>query len=93
MESIRIEDGTWTRRIRHHKAGVWWGLVPKEWVADPRFLRGRLVLVDGPSLLVPLTELRRVISGFVARSRAAELYVNPEQGTINGQAVELQIET
>jgi hypothetical protein len=92
METIRIEGGTWTRRIRHHKAGIWWGLVGKEWLTDTRFRRARLVLVGGSTLLVPAAELQRVCTGSALHNKVAELFVDPRKGTINGQTVQLQIE-
>jgi len=93
METIRILNERWTRTLRHHRGGVWWGLVLDDWVAHPAYRQARLVLAGGPTLLVPATDLQRAFGNRKPQGRPVEISVDPLRGTLNGHVVELQRET
>ncbi|HWW00470.1 MAG TPA: hypothetical protein VNZ64_12290 [Candidatus Acidoferrum sp.] len=93
MAEHEIGDGTWTCRVTWHKDGVWRIVIFKPSVNDSRFRRARFVLVDGPTILVPGEDLRRVVEQRLRPGKSAcPLSIDPVASTINKQKVQVSFE-
>jgi len=96
MSRARIIGGIWTRNVPWHKDGVWRTDMFKSVLADERLRQARFVLADGPTVLVSVTDLQRVLVGgrdhYYGQKIWGPFNIDPKRGTIDGHKVEIHIE-
>jgi hypothetical protein len=94
MSRAKITDGVWTRNVPWEKDGEWRTDMFKSVLADPRLLQARFVLAGGPTVLIPVEDLRRVLVG--GRDHYyGEIWgpfnINPKRGTVDGHKVQMEV--
>ena len=62
-------------------------------LADSRLHQARFVLADGPTVLIPVEDLRRVLVGgrdhYYGQKIWGPFNINPKRGTIDGHKVQM----
>ena len=95
MSKARIPNGVWTRNVPWEKDGEWRTDMFKTVLADSRLRQARFVLAGGPTVLVPVEELRRVLEGgrdhYYGHKIWGPFNINPKRGTIDRQKVQMEI--
>jgi len=94
MSRAKITNGVWTRNVPWEKDGEWRTDMFKSVLADPRLRQARFVLVGGPTVLIPVEDLRRVLVGgrdhYYGRIWGP-FNINPKRGTVDGQKVQMEV--
>ena len=89
----KIESGVWTRNVPwKQQNGEWRADIFKSVLADPRLRECHFILKDGPTLIVPADELRRVLVGgpdHYAGKIWGPFNLNPRQKNVAGVAVQM----
>jgi hypothetical protein len=57
----KIIDGVWTRRVPWGQKGEWRTDIFKSVLSDARLKECHFILKDGPTVLIPAGELRRIL--------------------------------
>jgi hypothetical protein len=67
----------------------------KSVLADERLLQARFVLADGPTILIPVAELRRVLplgrDHYFSHEIWGPFNIDPNRGTIDGHKIEIHV--
>jgi len=88
--------------------GVWNRNIPRKWIhkeqgrtdifktvlEHPRLRLCRFFFADGPTVVIPAGELRRVVEGgsdHYGGKIWGPFYVNPSRQTVNGRRVQMQV--
>ncbi len=93
MKSTSLTRRICTRRVPKLDSGTWCTDIPRTLLWDEQLKFCRFVLGDGPTVLVPVEELRRV----VGQADNPEIKVcgpftiDPAAYTINGQQIPMQM--
>lgn len=88
-----IRDGTWTVRVTDNEDGIWSTVLDRLWVINPRFKRARFVLAGGPTILVSARDLDKALDETMAPGKMrCLLKLDPHNRSINGQAVNMELE-
>lgn len=94
--SARIQNGIWKRNIPlgWKQRGEWRTDMFKSALSDPRLCECHFILEGGPTVIVSVVELRRVLEGgpdHYEGSIWGPFNINPIQRTVSGQIVQMQV--
>jgi hypothetical protein len=95
ISRAKIVNGVWSRNVPWENNGVWRSDIFKSVLSDPRLQFARYVLTNGEAVLIPVTELRRVVQGGRDHYMGGKIWgpfdIDPQQSTIDGQKVQMEI--
>jgi hypothetical protein len=92
--SAQITNGRWTRNVTWERDGVWRTDIFKSTLADPRLQEAQFILRGGPTVIIPATELRRVLVGGTEHYDGliwGPFNIDPSHRTVEGQLVEMEV--
>ena len=93
METLSLEDGTWTIRVPHHHGSVWTAWISRSSVSHPRFQRARFVLGDEQTILISAEQLRAALSAWLAEAGGRSVRpvkIDTDKSTLDGFSVEIE---
>jgi hypothetical protein len=94
MGSAKIVNGIWSRRITWEKNGVWRADMFKTTLADERLRAAEFILKDGLKIVIPVDELRRILSGG-ADHYSGKIWgpfnIDPSAKTLNDKPVRMEV--
>jgi len=93
METSKIEDGTWTLRVTHHRGTVWSAWLSRAAVLHSEFRRARFVLGDEQTILISAEHLRAALREWLSDAAGRSLRavkIDTERSTVDGFAVEIE---
>ena len=89
----KIIEGVWTRRVPWEQKGEWRTDIFKTVLSDPRLKECRFILKDGPTVLIPAGELRRILENgpeHYGGSIWGPFNIDPARNTVDGQKVQMR---
>jgi hypothetical protein len=93
MNNENLPKSICTRHVPRRSTGEWRTDVLKTVLWDEQIQYCRFVLGDGPTVMIPIEELRRVLAGQPEKP-GNKIYgpftIDPANNTINGQEIEMQ---
>jgi hypothetical protein len=91
----KIKNGIWTRNVPWHRNGEWRTDIFKRVLADPHLRDCCFILNGGPTIVVPVEELRRALTGG-AEHYMGEIWgpfnINPSTKKVCGVKVEMRLD-
>ncbi len=95
MSRATITNGIWSRNVPWEKGGLWRTDIFKTVLSDPRLRTARYVLKDGRQVLIPVSELRRVLVGGADHYEGGKIWgpfnIDPVEKTIDGTPVAMEV--
>ncbi len=90
-----ITNGMWRRRVPWEKSGNWRTDVSKRVLSDSRLKIAEFLLKNGPTVRIPVAELRRAVEGGSSHHVNNQIWgpfnINPADRTVNGRKVRMKI--
>jgi hypothetical protein len=93
MSRAKILEGIWTRNVPWRQNGEWRTDIFKSVLSDARLIECRFVLKGGPTIVILVEELRRVLVGgpdHYSGDIWGPFNINPAQNTLAGQKVQMR---
>ena len=94
MSRAIITDGLWIRNVSWQNRGVWRTDMFKSVLADPRLKVAEFRLRGGPSVRVPMQELKRVLLGGTDHYGGqiwGPFNIDPKGKTIDGERCNMEV--
>jgi hypothetical protein len=94
MGRAQITNGIWTRNVTWEHNGEWRSDVFKSTLSDVRLKQVRFILKGGPIVLMPASELRRILESGTDHYGGkiwGPFKIIPRTKTVNGQEVQMDV--
>lgn len=91
----QIINGRWTRNVPWGREGSWRTDIFKTVLDDRRLVEAEFRLKNGPTVIIPAKELRRVLVGGRDHYKGGQIWgpfnIDPVHRTVDGQPVQMEV--